>query len=146
RVMPALIVQGGTMYKLRKLEGEQDWLDADGVKIYTISANEEPINMVAFHHRLTEVKSEITLEWDQTAAFVIFHNGASCKYLVLAWWGNDNELFTSVSVQVNGVWVVDPTKYSFCLYDIEVMWKERNIYIETIDCESPSLVKYRTSR
>ncbi|MDR9830372.1 hypothetical protein RCJ22_32840, partial [Vibrio sp. FNV 38] len=86
------------MYKLRKLEGYKDWLDADGVKIYTISANEEPINMVTFHHRLTEVKSEITLEWEQTAAFVIFHNGANCKYLVLAWWGNDNELFTSVSV------------------------------------------------
>ncbi|MFP2767894.1 hypothetical protein [Oceanisphaera sp. KMM 10153] len=134
------------MYKSRKLEGEQDWLDADGVKIYTISADEESINMVAFNNRLADVKFEITLEWEQTAAFAIFHNGESCRYLVLVWWGNDNELFTSVSVEVNGNWVVDPTKYSFCLYDMEVMWKERNIYIETMDCERPSLARYRVSR
>ncbi|MDO6545409.1 hypothetical protein [Photobacterium sanguinicancri] len=134
------------MYKPREIEGLVDWLDPDGVKIYTISADESTIDMDAFNLRLSQVKTMQPIDWADTAAFVIFHNGASAKYLVLVWWGNDNELFTSVSVEVNGDWVIDPAKYSFCLYDMEVMWKERNIYIETMDSGRPSLMRYRTCR
>ncbi|MGR5066085.1 hypothetical protein [Photobacterium sp. DNB22_13_2] len=134
------------MYKSRKVEGFADWLDSDGVKIYTISADGSQIDRSAFNKRLSQVKASLPIEWCETAAFAIFHNGESLKYLVLVWWGNDNELFTSVSVEVNGCWVIEPTKYSFCLYDMEVMWKERNIYIQTMDCKSPSLSDYRVSR
>jgi hypothetical protein len=134
------------MFEQRKLQGESNWLDADGVKIYTISADETPIDMTGFNQRLIKVKSQLPLNWAETAAFAIFHNGECFKYLVLVWWGNDNELFTSVSVEIDGDWIIDPTRYSFCLYDMEVMWQERNIFIQTMDCERPSLVKYRVSR
>lgn len=49
-------------------------------------------------------------------------------------------------VEVNSDWVIDPAKYSFCLYDMEVMWKDRNIYIETMDSGRPSLIRYRACR
>ena len=63
--------------------------------------------------------------------FIICHEGRSIGYLVLCVWGNDNELFTDVRVWLNGVWTVS-SDYSFCLYDMEVMWFERNAFIETL--------------
>ncbi|WP_116473256.1 hypothetical protein [Zobellella maritima] len=134
------------MYTPRKITGQPDWLDADGIKIYTISVDAEAVDTAPFQSRLAFIKSELGLDWANTAAFVIFHRGAGMNYLVLVWWGNDNELFTSVSVQEDGHWLCDPGKYSFCLYDMEVMWRERNIYIDTVDCAAPSLEKYRVSR
>lgn len=92
------------------------------------------------------MKADRDISWQHTPAFVIFHQGAGYQYLVLVWWGNDNELFTSVSVLEDECWIEDATKFSFCLYDMEVMWRERNIYITTIDCETPSLNAYRTMR
>lgn len=134
------------MYKPRKITGKANWLDPDGIKIYTISVDSRKVNTWLYELRLKEVKSEIGVDWANTAAFVIFHKGAGINYLVLAWWGNGNELFTSVSAHVKGQWVSNPRKHSFCLYDMEVMWRERTIYIETIDCAEPSLKKYRASR
>ncbi len=134
------------MYKSRKIESNIDWLDESGIKIYTISATFNPVEQTTYIHRLKSVKNARIINWDQTAAFAIFHDGENCKYLVLVWWGNDNELFTSVSVKVGEGWEEDPKKYSFCAYDMEVMWAERNIFIKTIDCDNPSLEKYRTTR
>jgi len=134
------------MYQPRTIESDVHWIDIDGIKIYTISAANKPINISMFNKRLATVKSQSEVNWRETAAFAIYHDGENYKYLVLAWWGNDNELFTSVSVKIKHKWVIDPKQYSFCLYDMEVMWRERNIYIETMDCEVPSLIGYRVSR
>lgn len=119
------------------------YIDSDSIKIYGISVENEPVDETAFVERIQYVKQSRAIDWPNTPAFVIFHNGATQLYLVLCWWGNDNELFTSVSVLVDGVWQEDPTQYSFCLYDMQLMWAERNIYIETMDCESPSLMTYQ---
>ncbi|MFM2478513.1 hypothetical protein [Celerinatantimonas sp. MCCC 1A17872] len=135
------------MYQPRKIESHPDWLDSDGIKIYTISVDNHKVVQLPYIKYLSKVKKAHRVDWSQTAAFVIFHQGASMKYLVLAWWGNDNELFTSVSVEdETGHWITDSERYSFCLYDMEIMWWERNSYIETIDCSHPSLSAYRASR
>ena len=134
------------MYNPRSIEGQYDWLDETGVKIYTISTTNSAVDQTKYFQRLKKVKSDRDIDWLNTPAFVIFHDGASCDYLVLVWWQNDNELFTSVSMKAEGEWKEDPAKYSFCLYDLEIMWTERNIYIKTIDCDLPSLQKYQVSR
>ena len=134
------------MYNPRIMEGQSSWLDETGVKIYTVSTTNTPVEQSKYFQRLIKVKSEREIDWLNTPSFVIFHDGASCDYLVLVWWQNDNELFTSVSVKTEGEWVEDPTKFSFCLYDLEIMWTERNIYIQTIDCDLPSLHEYQASR
>ena len=134
------------MYNPRIMEGQPNWLDETGVKIYTVSTANIPVEQSKYFPRLKVVKSDRDIDWLNTPAFVIFHDGSTCDYLVLIWWQNDNELFTSVSVKVDGEWVEDPTKYSFCLYDLEIMWTERNIYIKTIDCDLPSLHQYQVSR
>ncbi|SHO55725.1 hypothetical protein [Vibrio quintilis] len=134
------------MYRPRKINGLEEWLDPDGIKIYTISVDPQPVVFQPFIQRLTVVKQSLDQDWEHTAAFVIFHRGAGKNYLVLAWWGNDNELFTSVSAEQHGEWTIDPMHDSFCLYDMEVMWRERNLYIDTIDCAEPSLDAYRRAR
>jgi hypothetical protein len=134
------------MFKPRSIEGQIDWLDETGIKIYTISTSNNLVDQSKYLPRLKEIKASRNIDWINTPAFVIFHDGAGCDYLVLVWWANDNELFTSVSVKTDGKWVEDPSKYSFCLYDLEILWAERNIYIKTIDCETPALKKYQVSR
>lgn len=134
------------MFKARKIESHLDWCDSDGIKIYTVSADGTDVDLASFNLQLLQVKLQEQKDWKNIPAFVIFHKGESLNYLVLAWWDNGNELFTSVSVECQGSWICDATKYSFCLYDIEIIWSERNVYIETIDCESPSLPQYRNTR
>ena len=134
------------VFKPRSIKGQIDWLDESGVKIYTISISNNSVDHSRYLPRLKEIKLARNIDWLNTPAFVIFHDGASCDYLVLVWWANDNELFTSVSVKTDNLWVEDPDKYSFCLYDLEIMWAERNIYIQTVDCEPSSLKQYQVSR
>lgn len=59
---------------------------------------------------------------------------------------NDNELFTSVSVNTESGWVEDGSRYSFCVYDLEVFWQERNYFIQFMDCPLPDLSRYRAAR
>ena len=140
------LIQGTVMYKPRHITSETDWLDNSGIKIYTVSTTGDKVEQSKYLQRLSDVKSARDIDWLKTPAFVIFHDGESCDYLVLVWWDNDNELFTSVSVKKDGEWLEDANKFSFCLYDLEIFWIERNIYINTIDCSQPSLHKYQTSR
>ena len=135
-----------SMFQPRKTESYPTWSDPDGIKIYTISARNMPVAQEAYASRLNEVKQQKGLEWATTPAFVLMHDGASREYLVLAWWGNDNELFTSVSVKTESSWTEDPSRFSFCLWDLEVIWHERNCFIENIYCPTPSLENYRKSR
>ena len=131
------------MFQPRTIEGQPNWSEPDGIKVYTISAHGRPVSQVAYFARLAEVKKLKAVAWSSTPAFVLFHDGASAAYLVLAWWGNDNELFTSVSVKTESGWVEDPVRFSFCLWDLEVFWHERNYFIECIYCSKPSLETYR---
>lgn len=135
-----------SMYHPRRIDSDPHWADPDGIKVYTISARNEVVDQAPYVVRLKEVKTLKAIAWATTPAFVVFHDGASLSYLILAWWGNDNELFTSVSVRTEAGWVEDASKYSFCVYDLEVFWRERNDFIEFIDRETLDLVGYRTAR
>lgn len=45
------------MYQPRTIESDVHWIDIDGIKIYTISATNKPINISMFNKRLATVKS-----------------------------------------------------------------------------------------
>lgn len=134
------------MFKSRKIESSSTWSDPDGIKIYTILAQNLPVNQAPYFERLAEVKKLKAVDWASTPAFAVFHDGASFPYLVLAWWGSDNELFTSVSVRTGSGWIEDASLYSFCLYDLEVFWHERNYFVEFIYRSKPCLQSYRARR
>ena len=92
------------------------------------------------------MKALAPIDWSRTPTFAIFHEGAGALYLVLAWWGNDNELFTRVAVREPQGWVSEAGQYSFCLWDLEVMWNERQYFIDTVYCAEPNLASYRLKR
>lgn len=134
------------VYEPRRIESALAWQDPDGIKVYTISASGRPVDQALYFSRLAAVKKQKAVAWQCTPAFAIFHDGESMAYLVLAWWGNGNELFTAVSVRTPSGWVEDSAKYSFCLYDLEVMWHERNYFIQCMCGAAPSLERYRAMR
>ena len=134
------------MFKQRKIESSPEWLDADGIKIYTVTRNNTAVDQTPFRQRLENVKNTRNLDWAITPAFALFHEGENFLYLVFAWWGNDNELFTSVSVLTESGWVEDHEKYSFCLYDLEIFWFERNAFVSTMYSGSSCIESYRKKR
>lgn len=134
------------MYQPRAIESHPEWLDPDGIKIYTISARHQPVDQAEFRDRLIQIKTQKHIAWSSTPAFTIFHEGSSSPYLIVAWWGNDNELFTSTSVRTESGWVEDPSRFSFCLWDMEVMWHERNAFVNLLFCSNPDIAAYRASR
>jgi len=130
----------------RRIESRADWCDAEGVKLYSISAAGSRVDESAYRERLAGMKRARAVAWATTPAFAIFHDGAMLRYLVLCWWGNDNELFTAVSVLTATGWVEDAGRFSFCVWDMEVMWHERNAFIAHVYCPNPSLGAYRANR
>lgn len=134
------------MFKPRRIETASDWLDADGVKLYTVSASGKDVRYSEYLPKLQEIKALKGLDWPSTPSFAVFHEGPSADYLVLAWWGNDNELFTSVSVREGGNWFHDSRNYSFCVWDLEILWAERNIFLNTMYSDRPDLQAYRHER
>jgi hypothetical protein len=131
------------MFRPRRIERRADWDDSDGVKIYAISATGLDVDRSAFTDELVEMKKRVSIDWRHTAAFAIFHDGATAPYLTLGWWGNDNELFTRVAARESQAWVTDAARYSFCIWDLEVMWHERQQYIDTVYTARPDLAAYR---
>jgi hypothetical protein len=132
------------MFKPRLIRPLPARLAGDGTKLYAISLAEPFSEFGTYLDRLTQVKSGMNLPWAETPCFAIFHRGQVAAYLVFGWWGNDNELFTSVSVEVDGQWVEDPRRYSFCVWDLEVFWHERNSYVRHMYSGTRDIVGYRS--
>lgn len=65
------------------------------------------------------------------AGFVILHQGATGDYFVLCWWDNENELPTRVFVRGDGGWRPATNGESFCVWDLRVIWSEREAYVST---------------
>ena len=118
--------------------------DADGLKLYSVSLTAAPVDTAPFKAKLDALKGSLDVPWSRTAAFAIFHRGADLDYLVLCWWGNDNELFVRVAVREGGEWTSDPERYSFCLWDMEIMWLERRSYIRWMYSGNADLEAYRS--
>lgn len=63
--------------------------------------------------------------------FVILHQGRTGDYVVVCWWDHENELPTRVYVRDDDGWRTANDE-SFCIWDLEIMWFERNAYVETL--------------
>ena len=67
--------------------------------------------------------------------FIISHQGNGADYLVLAWWDNENELPLRVFVRPQmpeGQWRAARGGESVCVWDLEVIWFERQAYVQTV--------------
>ena len=114
-----------------------------GFKLYTISATGASVDCGLYGPRLQAVIEDRGWNGAEEPGFALFHDGATMPYLVVARWGNGNELFTSVSVFVDGQWREDPRRYSFCVWDMEVFAHERSSFLLHIYKPEPDLEAYR---
>jgi hypothetical protein len=64
--------------------------------------------------------------------FLIVHRGRAAEYVVLAWWDRQNELPVRVFVRNEGPWRPAREGESFCVWDLEIVARERNAYVETV--------------
>ncbi len=68
------------------------------------------------------------------AGFLVLHHGREADYAVLGWWDNENELPLRLLIRDHGArtrWRRPRPAESVCVWDLEVIWAERNAYIET---------------
>lgn len=67
--------------------------------------------------------------------FVVAHHGKTADYIVLGWWSNENEMPVRVYVRPPGAgarWRPAREGESFCVWDLEILWAEREAYVETM--------------
>ncbi|WP_267226033.1 hypothetical protein [Dyella silvae] len=134
------------MFQHRRIDRLPADADPDGLKLYGISSSGQAVDFARYSPQLQTMKDARPVRWAQTPAFAICHDGASARYLVLGWWGNDNEMFVAVAADDGSGWVEDMSRYSFCLWDMEVMWHERNAFVVEMYGATPSLEAYRANR
>jgi hypothetical protein len=66
--------------------------------------------------------------------FLILHHGRGVDYTVIGWWDNENELPIRLVVrdQKRGSrWRRPKAHEAVCVWDLDVIWAERNAYIYT---------------
>ena len=71
------------------------------------------------------------------AGFFIAHQGATADYLVLGWWDQQNELPLGVWRREVRGWRPALASESVCVWDLEIIWFERNAWVETALSGSP---------
>ena len=64
--------------------------------------------------------------------FAVLHQGATGDYLILSWWDRENELPTRVHVGGPSGWRPAEGGESFCVWDMRVMWWEREAYVAAV--------------
>ena len=67
--------------------------------------------------------------------FLILHQGREIDYTVLAWWDRENELPLRVFVCDRpgaNEWRRARDSESVCVWDLQVIWAEREAYVRTI--------------
>jgi hypothetical protein len=65
------------------------------------------------------------------AGVLIRHQGPTVDYAVVAWWDQQNELPVRVVVRSATGWRPANAHESFCVWDLEILWHERNAWLET---------------
>jgi hypothetical protein len=64
--------------------------------------------------------------------FLIVHRGRAAEYVVLAWWDRQNELPVRVFVHNEEPWRPAREGESFCVWDLEIIARERDAYVDTV--------------
>ena len=109
------------------------------LKLYSIVFGTAPIDWDRFATGL--VRCEACLPEPAVTAerpgvgVLIAHQGRTANYMILGWWDNQNELPLRVFVSSDrrdDSWRPAEGSESICVWDLEVLWEERQAYIATV--------------
>ncbi len=73
--------------------------------------------------------------------FVILHQGAISDNFILCWWDGQIDLPTRVFVNGREGWRPAAGGESFCVWDLRVIWWEREAYVTTVLAGRPDGVE-----
>jgi hypothetical protein len=108
------------------------------LKTYSIIYGDQPLNWTAFQPGIEMIVKELPLPpctgERPGVGFLILHQGRNTSYLVLGWWDRENELPLRVYIlaQDKKTWRKAKGSESICVWDLQVLWFEREAYVETI--------------
>ncbi|NNG15068.1 MAG: isochorismatase [Gemmatimonadales bacterium] len=113
-------------------------LDGWRLKLYSISCDGSEVDWANFDGGLALVRSALPEPAPDAGrpgvGFIIAHHGDGIDYTVVSWWDRENELPTHVFAlsEADGKgWRPASGGESFCVWDLEVIWAEREAYIQT---------------
>ena len=64
--------------------------------------------------------------------FAILHQGRTGDYVILGWWDRENELPLRIVLTDGGEWRHAAGGESMCVWDLRVIWWEREAYVATM--------------
>lgn len=110
------------------------------LKVYDIRRRDEPIEEGPYGvalEKLLEQLPEPAITTDRPGVgFIIRHQGHEFQYAVLCWWDSQDELVLRILVRKrqdsSATWGPPTAAQSICVYDLSVIWFERNAYIEHV--------------
>lgn len=110
----------------------RDWT----LKRYAIRYGEAPFDDRRFESgrafALAALPSPAVIPGRCGVGFMIEHQGNRIDYIVLAWWDRQNELPLRVYVREAGAeWRAARGSESVCVWDMQVLWAERQAYVAT---------------
>lgn len=108
------------------------------LKLYSVVYGREPVDWAGFEPGL-QLAEQAMPKPDPTAGrpglgFIIAHQGRTGDYVVLCWWEAENELPIRVWVRRSRQESFRPGEggESVCVWDLEVIWSERQAWVETM--------------
>jgi len=120
--------------RFRSLRTSGPWT----LKLYSVRYGDRPIDWAGFEVGL-ELAMRSLPEPDAEAGrpglgALIAHQGRTGDYVVLLWWDHENELPTRLWIRrsPDEAWRPAVVGESFCVWDLEVMWAEREAWIATM--------------
>lgn len=127
---------GYTPFKRRKMEfhGIKD-IRGFNIKHYSVVYGDDAIKWQQFDGgyelAFASLPSPAINKGRPGLGFVIAHQGKTGDYVVLGWWDGENELPINVFIRDNRGWRVAQGE-SFCVWDLEIIWYEREAYVTSI--------------
>ena len=106
------------------------------LKLYSIIYGDEPFQRTAFEPGLNLAIAALPMPAVTAegpgVGFVILHRGRTGNYLILSRWDRENELPTRVFITDEKGWRPAKASESFCVWDLQVIWQEREAYVRTL--------------
>lgn len=112
------------------------------LKIYAIREADQALESARFADRC-KLATGVLPQPPSTAerpgvGFAILHQANRVDYLILSWWDRQNELPTRVFVRGSEGWRPATQSESFCVWDLRVVWWEREAYVGTVLAGRPN--------
>lgn len=124
------------------------------IKLYSITYGDEPLDRAtyddALNLALTDLPQPAVTKHRPGVGFAICHQGRGWHYLVLSWWDNENELPQRIWVRerddASRSWRRAEPHQSICVWDLQIIWFEREQYVRHVLSSSADVDAYLGSR